>query len=91
MKGTKRVVLNIMESYQERKAWIWSTIDLNRDLIKTVQEVCSDDEPLKKQVLSNCRAEIRKKTQELSDLARWFKQSGLKETEPYNRRVNEGK
>lgn len=74
-----------METYNERKNRLWDSIHLYQDVIKTIQEQGLDS-PLAHKVISMYRDEIQKAYQELKEVTRWFKTTGLDPNEPFNRR-----
>lgn len=72
-------MLVIGETYAERKASLWSYIHTCQGLIKVIKP----DTPLAREVIKAERSSIRETYNELKELTRWFKKSGMTETQPY--------
>ena len=76
-------MLCIGETFEQRKDFLWSFIHVCQDLIKAIQKCKTSDQELSRTVIKQERAIIKETYEELKELQRWFKQSGLKPDEPY--------
>lgn len=83
MKGTRKV-LTAGESFNERKDFLWSYIHTCQDLIKAIQATSIGTSSLAYEVIRMEREQIQQTYDELKQLQRWFKTSGLKPDEPFS-------
>lgn len=81
MKGTKLLIIG--ETFNQRKAFIWSFIHQCQDLIKVLQGIQGDNRRQALELIKQEREIIKIEYAELKELQRWFKKSGLGENEPY--------
>lgn len=71
------------ETFNQRKAFIWSCIHTCQDLITVLQKVTGENAKLARQIIKDEREIIKSDYATLKELQRWFKQSGLTPDEPY--------
>lgn len=76
-------MLIIGETYNQRKAFIWSCIHTYQELIAVLQKVQGENRRLALEIIKQEREIIKQEYAELKELHRWFKKSGMGEDEPY--------
>lgn len=69
------------ETPASRKAFIWSCITTDRELVKTMTALNADG--LLDEALSLTRDNIKRSFQELIDLKRWQRTAGYEDGQPY--------
>lgn len=81
MKGT--LVLISGETVNNRKAWLWSSIHLDQEIIKRFQQSKFKDDPDFRESIKLTQLNIKSTYTELKDLVRWAKSEGIGDDEPY--------
>lgn len=76
-------MLTIGETFNQRKAELWSLIHSCQELLKVLSGIKGDNRKLALEVAKQEREIIKVTYAELKELQRWFKKSGLDENEPY--------
>lgn len=76
-------MLTVGETFNERKAFLWSFIHVCQELIGVLQKLTGDKKSAREVIVLE-REIIKDTYAELKELQRWFKQSGLKANEPFS-------
>lgn len=76
-------MLIIGETFNQRKAFIWSFIHQCQELITVLQTVQGENRRQALECIKQEREIIKAEYAELKELQRWFNKSGMGENEPY--------
>lgn len=76
-------MLIIGETFNQRKAFLWSCIHTCQELVNVLQKIKGDNRALALSVIKQQREIIKSDYAALKELQKWFKQSGMDEDEGY--------